>query len=213
MLAIVLAAGALFSQGTDSSAAAIAERAARTYQTLSSFRADFRQIIDDEMLGVMKSRGRLVQSGTGRLSMRFTDPSGEAIVMDGKQIWVYTPSTTPGQVLRLPMPSGPTFGPNVLAWLLDHPAQRYRISYLRSDEYEQRPVDVIALVPLDKALPFSRAVLWLDQGDALPRRLDLEEHSGTKRTLTLTDIRTNARLADDTFRFEVPSGVQIVDQP
>jgi hypothetical protein len=36
--------------------------------------------------------------------MRFTDPNGEAIVMDGEYIWIYTPSTTPGQVFARRFP-------------------------------------------------------------------------------------------------------------
>jgi outer membrane lipoprotein carrier protein len=211
MLPTLLLAGALLAQGDDSGIA-MAERAASAYQALSSFRADFRQVIDDDMLGVLKSKGRLVQSGTDRLAMRFADPDGEAIVMDGKQIWVYTPSTTPGQVLRLPIPSGPTFGPNVLAWLLERPSQRYRISFVRSDQIDKRAVDVIALVPLDTALPFRRAVLWLDRQDALPRRLEVDERSGTKRTLTLSALRVNGPVDDNTFRFAVPPGIRVVDQ-
>ena len=85
------------------------------------------------MIGTYESRGVLVQSGESKLAMRFTDPQGEAIVMDGEHIWVYTPSTTPGQVIRLKVPSDPTYGPNVLAWILTNPAQRYRARYIRSD--------------------------------------------------------------------------------
>ena len=118
-------------QGADPDAAAIVERAAQTYQALTSFRADFIQTIADSMIGTFKSRGRLVQTGTSRLSMRFSDPDGEALVMDGKWIWVYTPSTTPGQVLRTPIPRDATYGPNILAWLLNRPGERYRSAYLR----------------------------------------------------------------------------------
>jgi outer membrane lipoprotein carrier protein len=190
----------------------IAQRASTTYQQLSSFQADFQQVIDDSMLGTFRSRGRLIQAGTSRLAMRFTDPAGEAIVLDGQRVWVYTPSTTPGQVLRLPIPSGPTFGPNVLAWLLDHPAERYDISYLRSESLDGLTLDVIALAPRDPDLPFTRAVLWIDRANALPRRVEIKERTGADRTLGLSRIRTNVPVTDATFRFEVPPGVRIVDQ-
>jgi outer membrane lipoprotein carrier protein len=193
-------------------AKAVAERAARTYQALSSFAADFHQTIADSELGTYDSRGKLVQAGTSRLSMRFSDPAGDAIVMDGQRIWVYTPSTTPGQVLRFPLPTGPTFGPNVLAWLLDKPNERYRISYVKEDSLAGRVADVIGLEPLDADLPFDRAVLWVDREDALPRRLEVRERRGTHRTLALSAIRTNGRLGEGVFKFTVPSGVRIVDQ-
>jgi outer membrane lipoprotein-sorting protein len=61
-------------------------------------------------------------------------------------------------------------------------------------------------------LPFERALVWLDRGDALPRRLEILERSGATRTLTLSKVRTNDRVTDRTFRFEVPRGARVVDQ-
>jgi outer membrane lipoprotein carrier protein len=196
----------------DPDPAAIIERAAQAYKRISSFRADFRQVIADSMIGTYESHGKLVQAGEAKLSMRFSDPAGEAIVMDGERLWVYTPSTTPGQVLRLKIPSDPTYGPNVLAWILTRPAERYRARFLRTDAVAGRGVDVIALTPNDRSLPFSEAVVWIDQFDNLPRRLEIRERSGQRRTLVLTGVEANRRVSDATFRFDVPSGVRIVDQ-
>jgi len=191
---------------------ALVERAAAAYQALSSFSANFRQIIADSMIGTYQSRGRLVQAGTSRLAMRFTDPAGEAIVMDGEAIWVYTPSTTPGQVIRSPIPQDATYGPNVLAWLLTRPTERYRIRYVGADAVAGRGADVVALTPVDPTLPFREAVVWLDQSDALPRRLEIRERGGTLRTLILTGVEKNRRVTAETFRFDVPPGVRVIEQ-
>jgi outer membrane lipoprotein carrier protein len=144
--------------------------------------------------------------------MQFSDPLGDAIVMDGEHLWVYTPSTTPGQVVRLKVPSDPTYGPNVLAWILTNPAQRYQSQYLRADAIGARAMDVIALTPLDRSLPFSEAVIWLDQYDNLPRRLEVRERNGQRRTLVFSSVETSGRVSSQAFRFEVPAGVRIVDQ-
>jgi outer membrane lipoprotein carrier protein len=145
--------------------------------------------------------------------MRFTDPPGEAIVIDGKYVWVYTPSTTPGQVLRLPVPSGgPVYGYNLLAWLLDRPAERYASTYLRADRLDDHTMDVVEMVPTVPDMPFSRATVWLDRADGLPRRMEIEELSGQRRTLTLHNLRVNPPVAARTFTFDVPDGVRVVDQ-
>ena len=192
---------------------ALVGRSSRVYRSLSSLTADFVQIIDNPMIDSAESRGTLVQAGPDKLAMRFTDPPGEAVIIDGRSVWVYTPSTTPGQVIRMSVPSGgPVYGYNMLAWLLDRPAERYTASYLRADVVGGRSMDVVELVPAVPDMPFERAVLWLDRADGIPRRLEITEHSGATRTLTLSKVRVNQSVPDSTFRFEVPSGVRVVDQ-
>ncbi len=188
------------------------DRSARAYQKASSFKAAFRQILADSMIGTYESQGNLIQAGESKLSMRFTDPSGDAIIMDGEYIWIYTPSTTPGQVIRVKAPSDPTYGPNLLAWFLTNPTERYNSRYVKSDAVAGRGVDVISMTPLDRNLPFSSAMVYLDQYDYLPRRLEVKEKSGNLRTLILTSVETNRRYAPGTFSFEVPKGVRVVDQ-
>lgn len=195
------------------SAQSIVGRSAQVYRSLSSMRADFVQVIDNPMIDSSESRGTLVQAGPAKFAMRFTDPPGEAIVVDGTHVWVYTPSTVPGQVIRLAVPSGgPVYGYNILAWLLDRPAERYQASLLKSEELSGRTVDVVQLVPAVPDLPFEKAILWLDREDGLPRRLEITERSGAVRTLSLSRLRVNQPVPDKTFTFEVPAGVRVVDQ-
>ena len=192
---------------------ALVGRSSRVYRSLSSLTADFVQLIDNPMIDSAESRGKLVQAGPDKLAMRFTDPPGEAVIIDGRSVWVYTPSTTPGQVIRMSVPSGgPIYGYNMLAWLLDRPAERYTASYVQADVVGGRSMDVVELVPAVPDLPFEKAVLWLDRADGIPRRLEITEHSGATRTLTLSKVRVNQSVPDSTFRFAVPSGVRVVDQ-
>jgi outer membrane lipoprotein carrier protein len=194
-------------------AASIVGRSSRVYRSLASLTADFVHVIDNPMIDSAESRGTLIQAGPSKLSMRFSDPPGEAIVIDGRYVWVYTPSTVPGQVLRLSVPSGgPVYGYNLLAWFLDRPAERYTAKYVREERIGNREGDVVELIPAVPDLPFERAVLWLDRADGLPRRLEITETSGTLRTLTLSKLRLNRSIPDETFKFKVPPDTRVVDQ-
>jgi outer membrane lipoprotein-sorting protein len=194
-------------------AQSIVGRSSTVYRSLASLTADFVQIIDNPMIDSAESRGTLIQAGPSKLSMRFTDPPGEAVVIDGQHVWVYTPSTVPDQVLRLAVPSGgPVYGYNLLAWLLDRPVERYTANYLRQEKVGSNTMDVVELIPSVPDLPFDRAVLWLDREDALPRRLEITEKSGALRTLALSKLRLNRRIPDNTFKFQVPAGARVVDQ-
>jgi len=191
-------------------AAAIVNRAASVYQAAGSLEADFQQTIEDRMIGTFRSRGRLAQQGGDRFAMRFSDPSGEALVMDGTKFWVYTPSTTPGQVIRMAQPKGPG-APNLVAWLLDRPSERYATRLVRSDT-ARGGSDVVLLTPRDSTLPFREATVTFARRDGLPRRIEILERSGNKRTLVLSNVRTGRTLSASTFRFRVPTDVRVVDQ-
>lgn len=208
--ALALAPVAVHAQQADGNA--IAARSARIYRSLTSLSAEFTQVIEDEAIGRLESHGTLVQSGQNKLAMKFTDPKGDAIVIDGKNVWVYTPSTTQGQVIRMPLPSGPVYGFNLMAWLLDRPTERYRITYLKRDFVDFAQVDVLQFEPSSSEMPFRKAVLWIDRDSGLPRKMEIEEEPGAVRTLTLSKMRTNQPVNEKTFRFDVPSGVRVVDQ-
>jgi len=209
-IALGLALGATNAAAQD--AEAIALRAGRTFRALSSIRASFEQVIDDRMIGTQQSRGELVQSGNARLAMRFSDPKGDLVLLDGTSVWIYTPSTTPGQVIRMPIPTDPVYGPNVLSRILDRPTERYQVSWVREETVEGKPADVVEFIPTTEDPLFSRAVIWVDRAQSLPRRLELDERTGVHRTLILSRLRTNVVVGKNEFVFEVPDGVRVVDR-
>lgn len=192
---------------------AIVRRAGLLFRNLTSLQADFVQVIEDPSLGdTLRTNGRLYQAGPNAFAMRFSDPPEEAIVIDGTHVWLYFPSTTPGQVIRMKMETDPVYGANLLARILDRPAERYQSAWLRSDTVGGRRVDVVSIVPRADNLNFSKAVLWLDRDEALPRRIELEESAGVRRILTLSHVRPNAPVEKAVFEFRVPKGVRVVDQ-
>lgn len=192
----------------------IVGRASRAYRSLNSLQADFVQTIEDRSQGdTLTSRGTVYQSGDNFFAMRFSDPAGEAVVVDGKYIWVYTPSTAPDVVFRRPLPTDPVYGVNLLAQLLDRPQDRYRSAYIKRDTIAGRVTDVVELIPTTGSVSFARATLWIGVDDALPRRIELEEAPGARRILALSRLRPNAAPPRSTFTFTVPPGVRVITDP
>ncbi|HEX6991048.1 MAG TPA: hypothetical protein VF151_04150, partial [Gemmatimonadales bacterium] len=79
MMGLTLLGLGLAPPATGQDAAAIVGRSARAYAATSNLRADFVQRIEDSMIGTYDSRGALLQQGENRLSMRFSDPDGDAV--------------------------------------------------------------------------------------------------------------------------------------
>ena len=193
----------------------ILDKASQAYQTARTLSADFVQIVDNPLIGGPDTtRGKLFQSRPNYFAMRFTQPQGDRIVADGRRLWLYTPSTTPGQVIRTAIPGTGTTGPNLIGQFVERPRERYTARYLRSDSLPDGAVDVIVLVPRAPApdLPYSEAAVWIGRRDGLVRRIDIVETSGQRRTIILQNLAVNRGVPSREFRFSPPAGSRVVDQ-
>ena len=191
----------------------VLDRASATYQTVATLSADFVQIVENPMIGAPDTtHGRLYQMRPSRFAMRFTDPKGDRIVADGRFLWLYTPSTTPGQVIRSRIPQSGTTGPNLIGQFVEQPHERYTARYVRADSLPDGVSDVIALVPKKDDQPYSSAVIWVGREDGLVHRLDITEGSGQRRTVILRRLRVNGGVPGRELTFSPPAGVRVVDQ-
>ena len=191
----------------------VLDRASASFDTVRTLQADFTQIVENPMLGDPDTtRGRLYQQRPNYFAMRFSDPKNDRIVADGRRLWLYTPSTTPGQVIRSTIPGAGTTGPNLIGQFVEHPRERYTARYVRSDSIEGVAVDVITLTPRPTDLPYSAATVWIAKQDRLIRRIEIVENSGQRRTITLKNLAVNTSIPAREFRFAPISGVRVVDQ-
>jgi outer membrane lipoprotein carrier protein len=191
----------------------ILDRASAAYQTVSTLSATFVQVVDNPMVGGPDTtRGVMYLVRPDRFAMRFTDPQGDRIVADGRHLWLYTPSTTPGQVIRSPIPAHGTTGPNLIGQFVDHARERYQARYLRGDSLSGGWADVVALAPREPDQPYRDAVIWVDRNDGLLRRIDITETSGQRRVLVLQGLHVNQPIPTREVTFSTPKGVRVVDQ-
>jgi outer membrane lipoprotein carrier protein len=194
--------------------APILDRASKSYDSVRTLQADFVQVIDNPMVGDPDTtRGRLYQRRPSYFAMRFMEPKDDRIVADGHRLWLYTPSTTPGQVIRSAIPGTGTTGPNLIGQFVEHPRERYEARYVRADSTAaDGAVDVITLVPRAKDLPYSESTVWIARRDGLVRRIEIVETSGQRRTIILHNLAINQAVPAREFRFSPPAGARVVDQ-
>ena len=196
------------------SATATLERAARAYRNVKTVRASFTQTITNPLLGqTVTSAGEVVQRRPNHVSVRFTDPAGDRIVADGKWVWFYLPSSTPGQVVRARIAKGGSGSPDLTAQFLETPASRFEVTDLGRDKVNGRAARVLSLVPKsDVDAPFTKAVIWVDTADALIRQFELTEPSELVRRVTIKTLTLNPAIPASAFRFTPPSGTKVIDQ-
>jgi outer membrane lipoprotein carrier protein len=191
----------------------ILDHASSAYHSVQTLTADFVQVVSNPMIGEPDTtRGRLYQQKPNRFAMRFSDPAGDRIVADGRYLWLYTPSTTPGQVIRSRIPETGATGPNLIGQFVDRPRDRYSARFVRSDSTALGWIDVVALTPRDSSLPYLGAAVWVGRNDGLVRRIEIAEAGGQQRVIRLGALHVNVAVPSREFRFALPARVTGVDQ-
>lgn len=206
---VTIAPRAARAQGAE----ATVDRAVRAYEKIKTVRATFTQELTNPLTGsAATSRGEIQQRIPGSLSVRFTEPAGDRIVADGNTVWIYLPSTNPGQVIKTRLGANAAGAPDITSWFLDSPRTRYRISDGGTATVAGRATHAVVLTPRDSSLPFTKATVWVDDENALIRRVETVDASGLTRRVTITAITPNAKLDPGVFTFQVPKGARVIEQ-
>lgn len=194
-------------QGAD----AALDKAVATYGKMDTFHATFEQTLTNPLTGsTMQARGEVHRQKPNLISVRFTDPAGDRIVIDGSAIWLYMPSTNPNIAYKMPMGAGSAgaFDP---VQLMESPRARFEVGDGGSAMVGERRTQIVTLVPKSAGGPFTSAKVWIDAEGAI-RQFEVTDGSGMTRRVRLLTVRQNVAVPRSTFRFTPPEGVQVVDQ-
>ena len=191
---------------------AVVDRATAAYARVKTVRARFEQRLTNPLTGsTITQQGTLQQRLPNELAVTFSNPKGDRIVADGKALWVYTPSSAPGQVIKLPVGAGSAGGLDLATQFFDSPKTRYTITDAGRAPVGGRATRAVTLVP-KRPMQFTRAVVWVDTADGTLRQFEVTEPSGLVRRVTLSEIRVNAAVDKGAFTFNVPKGVKVYGQ-
>jgi outer membrane lipoprotein carrier protein len=192
-------------------AEAILRRAETAYDAIRTLQANFVQDLSVPLLNsTQRSRGELFVRKPDRFLMRFSDPAGDVVVTDGTHLWMYYPSTDPRQVVRTSAGEGGQ-QLDLQREFLSNPTARYRAVLNGTESVGGRTAHVLTLTPRT-ASPYERVRIWVDAQDHLVRRFEIIETNESVRRLELSNLRPNAALSDQLFRFTPPAGAQVFDQ-
>lgn len=201
---------ATFAQSVD----ATLDRAIAAWGKVKTVRGTFEQTVTNPITNSSaKASGTYMQSRPNRLAIRFNSPANDAIVADGKALWIYLPSSAPGQVIkraaadRAAVPIDPT------GQFLDAPRSKYDISAAGTKTIDGHAAHGLLLVAKKGgSAPVARATVWIGDDDSLIREFESSDAAGVTRRVHLTSIQLNTALDAGAFTFTPPKGVKIVDQ-
>lgn len=202
------AAGAQDERAAD----ALLSRAMQRYGAARTVDVTFTQVVSNPLTQrSLESRGELLRQRPNLLSITFSSPAADRVVADGSALWVYLPSSAPGQVLKLPASGEHGILLDPLGQVLTTPLNDYTVTNAGSATIGDHSTQAFTLVPRTAQPLFTRATVWID-GSGVVRQMEATEQSGLVRRITVTEFRTNVSLPRSAFRFTPPAGVRVVDQ-
>jgi len=183
--------------------------AAERYAAVQTLCADFTQHLRVPLLGSERTgTGRLCQATPNLFAMRFDDPEGDLIVVDGAFAWVYFPSNDAKTVLKTSADQS-AGGRDFHREFLEDPESKYDVTYEGAEDVEGRTTYRLRMVP-KRPMSYRFATVWIDEGAPVLRRLQMEEANGNVRTVTLENVGFGADPGPDYFSFTPPEGALVM---
>lgn len=193
------------------SADAIIDRAVAAYGRLNSMRAEFRQTLTNPLTGSSQTTsGVILRKKPNLLSITFD--TGDRVAADGSTLWVYLPSSVPGQVMKMPYTGSNASTVDPAEQFLNSPRTRFNVTSSGTATIAGRKTHAVTLVPKRANANFTSARIWIDDNDSSIRQFDVETASGLKRHVVITSFTANPAINRSSFRFAVPKGAKVVDQ-
>jgi outer membrane lipoprotein carrier protein len=193
------------------SADAIIDRAVAAYGRLNSMRAEFRQTLTNPLTGNSQTTsGVILRKKPNLLSINFD--TGDRVAADGSSLWIYLPSSVPGQVVKMPYTGANASAVDPAEQFLNSPRSRFTVAAGGASNVGGRSTHVVTLTPRRANSAFSSAKLWIDDSDSSIRQFDVETANGLRRHVVITSFTPNPDLSTSSFRFAVPKNAKIVDQ-
>ena len=177
----------------------------RFFEEVLTFKARFTQtIFDENLVPLEESSGQLRISRPGRFRWDYDPPAEQSIIADGERMWVYDIDLEQVTVRKLTDALG-TSPAGVLS-SGGNPKHNYRVQ----DLGQQGEIGWVSLHSKEEAASFSEIQLGFDRGTL--RLIQLLDDLGQITRIVLSDVKENIAIGAEWFAFEIPAGVDIIDE-
>ena len=192
------------------------------YEQTSNFSGDFEQTTF--VAGRKRTaRGKMSFQKPNLLRQQYFDPSDpkstvQLIISDGETLWSYTPLIN--QVTRQKLAQDesrlellPGFGRS-----MENVQKNYSLRLVEDELAEKRGVHVVELVPKKENASsesvFDVLQVWIRDEDSIPVQFMYKDKKNEMTfILSFRSVKVNDKLGESTFKFEVPTGVQVITVP
>ncbi len=191
----------------------ILQRMDKVYHGLTSYRARFEQESETKAFQrKTRSSGRVYFLKPGRMRWSYLEPEPREVYLSGEQILIYMPDRK--QVIEQKFTDAmPGMAPARLFMGVDELSRSFVIT-LAEPGQQREDAYCLRLIPKKKeTLAIDEILLWLGKKDLLPLRTESRDVLGNLTMLVFRDSEVNVPLKEALFRFEIPSGTEVLSNP
>ena len=185
------------------------DKAARLYSATKTARGALEQTVINSLTQARyNSKAEYQQQFPHKMSINFTDPRGDRIVVDGSFVWLYTPSMSPGVVTKAPISAAATWL-NLINVALNSDRSKFKFTDAGRETVQNVQTRVVLVTPLQPTLDLIHAKFWIDEATGRVPQFEVKETADRTRRIRFTDLRLEAAVDTSQFMFVVPRGVTV----
>lgn len=215
LLVVVITAPAVSAAETTDNASAKAQQLVRSFlRAADRYSARFsQQLFDEDGILIEESNGEFWLERPGRFRWHYEPPMERLLISDGAKIWLYDMDLDQATVRRAEGAIEQT--PAGLLVSGEEALDAYQLQLIEQGIEQEageqaRDYAAVEMIPADRQSDFQRVELGLRDNTLV--RLTLDDRFGQKTVIHFTDIVLNPALEPTFFDFDVPDGVDLIDQ-
>lgn len=191
----------------DPAAKAILDAVSAKFKTFTTVQAAFTYKVEN-------AAGKALSTKTGTIKMKGTKYyvlfSGQEIFCNGTTVWNYDKSANEVTISNLDASSGMITPQKLFTDFYNRD-----FLYLLNGEKKvgNKTMQEIEMTPVDKSKPFHKVYVQIDKNAKTIYSTRVLENAGNRYTYTVTSLKTNTAMADNTFVFDKKKypGVEEID--
>lgn len=189
----------------------VARRVQEHYDSVRDLSASFEQTVRSTMSGLggdAKSSGKVVFSKPGRMRWSYLEPQPSEVISDGSTLWLYDPVAREAQ--KLLVTQGYLAGAGLQFLLGEGELLReFAVTATQCGAEGQTSVELELLPRAPASFERMRLRVVVETGEV--EETTVVDLFGNETRIQFSDRQINRDPAPETFQFEAPEGVEVID--
>jgi outer membrane lipoprotein carrier protein len=179
----------------------------KNYEKVLTFEADFTHSSYVKMMNKTQNANGTVQiKKPGKMKWTYGAPDTQILISNGKTLWLY--ASDEEQVTKVPIES--IYSSNTPALFLAGKGKLTKAFNVESVNLDKNPIS-ITLIPKEEDQALTRLQLFANKKNYQITGSTVYDKLGNKTEIQFSKIKTNQNIPEETFQFQVPPNVEVLD--